>query len=238
MSCNEIFIIRKGRTLLRPLALFIIIILPSAIRSQDYNSLQDSLRIATERLAFSPDSIDLRLRKAGFNLQLEQWQYAKEEYDKVLKKQNNNVAALFFRAYANKHLKRLHHAKQDYEHLLTILPKHFEARLGLALLCQEMGRITDAFDHINYLVEIYPDSSTTYAARAGMEVENNMYEIAELDISEAISREPGNIDYILQRALIRIHLNRKSDALDDLLALIKLGVPRKQLLPYFRMCKE
>ena len=45
---------------------------------------RDSLKAATELLAYHPDSTDLQLRKAGWNIQLEQWDYAKNEYDKIL----------------------------------------------------------------------------------------------------------------------------------------------------------
>ena len=44
-------------------------------------ALRDSLAQATEVLAYYPDSIDLRLKKAAWNIQLKQWQYAKDEHD-------------------------------------------------------------------------------------------------------------------------------------------------------------
>ena len=49
--------------------------------AQTNAALRDSLKIATDRLEYAPDSVDLRLRKASFNLQLEQWQYALDEYN-------------------------------------------------------------------------------------------------------------------------------------------------------------
>ena len=38
--------------------------------------LRDSLAKATEMLAYNPDSIDLRLKKVAWNIELEQWDYA------------------------------------------------------------------------------------------------------------------------------------------------------------------
>lgn len=210
---------------------------PLCIFAQEYQELRDSLAVATDRLAYHPDSTDLRLRKAGFNLELEQWQYAKEEYDYILRRHPENIAALYFRAYANERLHRNHFAKLDYENLLSMLPTHFEARLGLALLCLKMGRTTDAFDNINMLIEQHPDSAIAYAARAGMEVERKMDEMAEYDYTEALRREPTNTDYLLNRAIIRIRLQRKEDARTDLERLVELGLPRYSLQDFFSLCK-
>ena len=207
------------------------------VTAQDRQALLDSLAVATDRLSFRPDSVDLRLRKAGFNLQLEQWQYAKDEYDYVLKRHPENIAALYFRAYANEKLNRLHFAKLDYEGLLALIPSHFEARLGLSLLCQKMGRTTEALDQINLLAVQHPDSAIAYAARAGIEVERNLYDLAEEDFSEAINRDDRNIDYLLNRAAVRIRLKRKNEAWEDLERLVKLGVPRYALSEYFSACK-
>ncbi|MBQ4173833.1 MAG: hypothetical protein II597_03450, partial [Prevotella sp.] len=61
--------------------------------AQDKQQLRDSLKHATEELSYHPDSVDLRLRKAGWNIQLEEWRKAKDEYDYVLRKQPTNIAA-------------------------------------------------------------------------------------------------------------------------------------------------
>ena len=209
----------------------------AAANAQDHQALRDSLAVAADRLSFYPDSVDLRLRKAGFNLQLEQWQYAKDEYDYVLKRHPNNIAALYFRAYVNEKLNRLHFAKLDYEGVLSLIPNHFEARLGLSLLSQKMGRTTDALNQINLLVEQHPDSAIAYAARAGIEVERNLYDLAEGDFTEAIIRDGRNVDYILNRAVVRIHLKRKEEAKEDLERLVALGISRYALSEYFSACK-
>ena len=60
--------------------------------------LRDSLAAASQELSFHPDSLDLRLRKASWNVQLEQWQYARDEYDYVLDRNPQNVAALLIRS--------------------------------------------------------------------------------------------------------------------------------------------
>ncbi len=118
-------------------------------RAAQNKTLRDSLSKATEVLAYHPDSINLRLKKAAWNIQLEQWQYAKDDLDKVLLEQwqyakddldkvlflnNTNIAGLFYRAFVNEKLLRYNFARLDYQNLLVLVPGNFQAQLGLALL--------------------------------------------------------------------------------------------------------
>ena len=107
------------------------------ISAQSKQQLREELKEATEELSLRPDSIDLRLKKAALNMQLEQWEYALSEYDYVLKCDPDNLAGLYYRAYANEQLGRYNFARVDYESLLKIVPSNFEARLGLVLLNQK-----------------------------------------------------------------------------------------------------
>lgn len=204
----------------------------------DKSALRDSLTAATEALAYHPDSVDLRLRKAGWNVRLEQWQYALDEYSYVLKQEPNNIAALFYRAYVNERLYRYRFARLDYEHLLRIVPGHFEGALGLALLNQKDKHYTEALDGINQLVNAYPKSAIAWAARAGMEEEQGMLELSEYDYTQAIELAPNNTDYLLSRADIRIRLGQLGKARQDLEALVKLGMTRAALGKWFDKCKR
>ena len=152
-------------------------------------------------------------------------------------KDENNPTALYFRAYVNEKLSRYNFARQDYEHLLYIVPGNFEAQLGLALLNEKDKHYTEAFDGINRLINQYPDSAVAYAARANMERERKMYSLAEFDYSEAIKRCPNEQDYLLSRAFVRIQLKKKEEALEDLRSLEKLGVSRVALKEFYDKVK-
>ncbi len=205
--------------------------------AQSGKVLRDSLAKAVETLSFYPDSTDLRLKKAGWNIMLEQWQYARDEYDYILRRNPKNVAALFYRAYVNERQGRYNFARLDYENLLSIVPGHFEAQLGLALLNQKDSHYTEAMDQINSLVSQYPDSATAYAARGGIEKERGMLELAQYDYSKAIALAPDNTDYLLNRADINILLKRKEEARRDLEVLVRKGVPRLSLADLYRKLK-
>ena len=206
--------------------------------AQTRQQLRDSLKNATDELSYHPDSVDLRLKKAGWNIQLEEWRKAKDEYDIILQSHPTNIAALYFRDYVNDQLKRYNFARLDYENLLSLVPGNFEGMLGLALLNQKDKHYTEAYDQINRLCNMFPDSAVVYAARAGIEMERNMLELAEYDYSEAIKRDKNNVDYILNRAEIRIQLGKMKEAREDLDSLLTLGFSQGELRGYYRRIRR
>lgn len=200
--------------------------------------LRDSLAKATEVLAYAPDSIDLRLKKAAWNIQLEQWQYAKDDLDKVLFLNNTNIAGLFYRAYVNEKLRRFNFARLDYQNLLVLVPGNFQAQLGLALLNQKDKHYTEAYDGINSLIEQYPDSATAFAARGGMEKERGRLELAEYDYAKAMQLDSLNTDYVINHVDLLISLGRTNDAYDDLRRLVNLGVKSGQLQDFYARLRK
>lgn len=219
------------------MALSLLLRLPS-LAQEDRKALRDSLKLAMEQLSYHPDSVDLRLRKAAWNMQLGEWQYAKDEYDRVINHHPDNLAARYYRAYANTQLRRYNFARLDYETVLRVVPGNFDARLGLALLNQKDHHYTEAMDGVNMLVSTYPDSATAWAARAGIEKERDMKELAAYDYGEALRREPDNRDWLLARADLLIALRRYNEARKDLDRLVALGVSRGQLRDMYRQTKE
>ena len=208
----------------------------SLVSSQ--TSLRDSLSILSAQLDQRPDDVELRLRKAAINMQLSQFDYARHEYDIILNSQPNNLAALFYRAYANERTRRHAYARQDYQRLLAIVPAHFEARLGLALLCQQDKRYTEAMDHLNMLCQQHPDSAIAFAARAGAEADRGYVELAIHDYSKAIQLQPENTDYLLSRADLYIRQRDYQHARSDLQQLTHLGIPRPALEDFYKRLKK
>lgn len=205
--------------------------------AQETENAKDSLSLASKELASNPSSVSLRLKKAGWNLQLHQWQYALEEYNEILKRNPQNVAALFYRAYTNEMLHRYNFARLDYENVLIQVPGHFEALLGLALLNQKDNHLTEAYDQINRLVTQNPDSAIAYAARGGIESEKQQYELAEYDYSKAIELDFQNLDYRICRIEARLKLGHKEKAKEDLNTLVSMGIARVRLKNYYEQCK-
>ena len=206
--------------------------------AQTYDDLRDSLEVASDKVRKFPDNIGLRLNKASWNMLLEQWDYAKKEYDWVLERDPKNVAALYYRAYVFEKQHRYKFARKDYETMLSIVPGNFNGQLGLALLCQKDMRPSEAMDRLNILIQQYPDSAVAYAARAGLEAERGQNEVAEYDFSEAMRLDPSNSDYILNRADIRLKMGKKKQAREDLDRAVLAGVPRPALNEMYARCRE
>lgn len=209
----------------------------TALKAQTQKQWRDSLSAVNSQIAAHPDSIQLQLQKANINLQLLEWENAAQICNEVLKKDTLNLSALYYRAYANNNMRRYELAKNDYEDFLKISLRNMQARLGLAYTLIKLKRNVQALDQMNNLVEMFPDSSIVYAARAELEKEMKSYETALYDWDEALKREPGNTDYIISKAEVLICLDRKREAKNLLDFLVRNGIARGTLKELYAKCK-
>lgn len=194
---------------------------------------RDSLETLSANLKQNPTNIDLRLRKAEADIQLEQWDYALAEYGRILRADERNLAALFFRAYVHEKQKHYDLAKVDYDAFLAIEPVHLEARLGLAHVLQKMGRKQDTIDELNRIVQMFPDSADAYAIRAAYETELQQYEVAVYDWGEAARLNPDNVDYTISKVDVLLRLGRQKEAREALDSLVARGTPRGLLKEWY-----
>lgn len=201
--------------------------------AQSRQEWRDSLVTLSASLKQDPDNIDLRLRKAEADIQLERWDYALAEYGRILRTDEKNLAALYFRAYVHERQKHYDLARVDYESFLAIQPLHLEARLGLAHILQKMGRRSDAMDVLNQIVQMFPDSADAYAARAAFETKYLQYELALYDWNEAIRLRPDNEGFVISKVDLLIRLKRKKEAREALDALVSKGTPRGMLKEWY-----
>lgn len=201
--------------------------------AQSRQEWRDSLETLSASLKQDPDNINLRLRKAEADIQLERWDYALAEFGRILRTDEKNLAALYFRAYVHERQKHYDLARVDYESFLAIQPLHLEARLGLAHILQKMGRRSDAMDVLNQIVQMFPDSADAYAARAAFETKYLQYELALYDWNETIRLRPDNEGFVISKVDLLIRLKRKKEAREALDALVSKGTPRGMLKEWY-----
>ena len=209
----------------------------SGLHAQTPQQWRDSLAVLNQQISHQPNSTDLRLKKAAVNIELNQWEYAIEEYGRVLSLDSRNLAALFYRAYALNTLHRNGEARADYEAFLQIAPINLEARLGLATTLQNLGRNTDALDQLNTAIQQFPQSASAYAARALFEAKLKQVEPALYDWTEAIRLDPSNAGYVVSKVDILLQQGRRHEARKELDAAISRGEPRNNLKEWIDRCK-
>lgn len=213
------------------------LLLAIGMQAQSNQEWRDSLNAINQQIERSPYSVGLHLRKAAINLELQQWEFAIDEYKSILRHDEKNLTALFYRAYAYTHMRRYDLAKNDYNDILLEKPTHMEARLGLAYVYQLMGKRNDALDLLNIVVEQHPDSVRGYVARASLETDMKRYDEALYDWEECIKRDPDNTDYHLSYIDVLIAMGRKETARRELNKLSGRGVNQGALRGFYQRIK-
>ena len=198
---------------------------------------RDSVSVLISQIDKQPNNIDLRLKKAEANINLSQYDYAADEYSKVLKLDERNLAALYFRAFCHTQLRHYDMAKADYEAFLAIQPLHMEAHLGLAHVLQLLNRRADAIDELNRCVQLFPDSVDVYAARAAYETELGQYDAAIYDWDEALRLKPQNASLTASKADALLRQGERQKARQTLDMAVKRGVSRAALKEWYDKCK-
>ena len=226
-----------SRLYLKGLVLFVAMAWQLTAQAQEPNW-RDSLNVLNKQIAESTWNTDLHLRKAAVNMELKQWQYAVDEYALVLQREPRNPAALFYRAYANTHLRRFDLSRNDLNDLLAIVPTHFEARLSLSVVLQQLGRKQEALDMLNQTIQMHQDSAVAYAARANLERDLKQDEVALYDWQRAEQLSPRDPTYVVSHVDLLLVLGRKREALRVLDAAVKRGIPRGMLAEWYRKSKK
>ena len=222
---------------MRKSVLIIVLFWTVCASAQTPKQWRDSVSVLIEQINLHPNNIDLRLKKAEANINLSQYDYAAEEYSKVLKLDEHNLAALYFRAYCYTQLRQYSMARADYDAFLAIQPEYLEAHLGLARVLQLLNRRADAVDELNRCVQMFPDSADAYAARAAYETQLKQYDAALYDWDEALRLRPNDASLTVSKVDILLNLGRVREAREALDKAVKQGTTRAALREWYDKCK-
>lgn len=222
---------------MRKSVLIIVLFWTVCASAQTPKQWRDSVSVLIEQINLHPKNVDLRLKKAEANINLSQYDYAAEEYSKVLKLDERNLAALYFRAYCYTQLRQYSMARADYDAFLAIQPEHLEAHLGLARVLQLLNRRADAVDELNRCVQMFPDSADAYAARAAYETQLKQYDAALYDWDEALRLRPNDASLTVSKVDILLNLGRIREAREALDKAVKQGTTRAALREWYDKCK-
>ena len=195
--------------------------------------------IDTYGLALNIAPLNVPILKARGDLYFELGNYrlAAIDYGNILDVNANHLEALQGCAYIYQQRKDFPKAKEYYERLLHIAPDNYTARLGMAILLQEMGKPQEALTQLATLIDQNPAKAELYSVRAEIEHEGNLPELAIMDLDKAIALEPDNKNMVLTRAYIHKEMKNYRLARHDFERAIELGVPRSQLKQELKECK-
>lgn len=213
--------------------------------AQAQQELIDSLLTIENLIAKQPKEVELYLKKAALQTELEQYDKALETYNETLAIMPGNLTALYYRGYVNNQLKRYEAARKDYTAVLLVEPQNLHAMIGLIHTDLADSRNTIAFDGANHIVDLFPNEAEAYATRSEVEEKLNMISAATDDMEHAVALEkpkaekkyPFELDDDIvsyQLSLFSLYLKQKKthDALSCIDYLEKNGCPKLFLGKY------
>lgn len=164
----------------------------------------DDATLAAEQfrhsLRIAPTLMKSRKRLADANMLQTDYRPAIKNYNDYLAQSPTDTIALFLRGYAYQQTGNDSLALRDYQQVLTLNPLHPDALMGKAVILHRQGQKQQAMEIISNLITRYPQRAEYWAVRAQMEQSDNHLDAALIDITHAITLEPGNASHLLLRA--------------------------------------
>ncbi|MBQ2199616.1 MAG: tetratricopeptide repeat protein [Bacteroidaceae bacterium] len=197
--------------------------------TQEKQNASDAIESYTMALSFAPEAVPMLEARGKLYLRLENYGKALMDFTTILDVDPHHKEARNYRAFCYSQRHEYLEARTDYLRVLEEDATNYSAQLGLALLCQNTNKMTEALERITLMVEGHPDKAELYSVRAGMYAENKQSELAIMDLDKAVELEPENQNYYLARAYLHKEQGNKRKALADFEAAIKNGVPRASL---------
>ena len=197
----------------------------------------EALESYTMALSFAPESVPLLTSRANLYMRLEQYGKAAIDLTTILDVAPDQLEARNHRAYCYAQTRHLDEARVDYQRVLEHDADNRMARLGMAMLSQQAGRLPDAIERISQLIGETQEDAELLSIRSGMYAENHQPELAIMDLDRAILLAPDNTNYWLARAYLHKSLGNRRQALTDFEKAIALGVPRSSLRQELKECR-
>lgn len=188
-------------------------------------------------LNITPYATAILLNRAALYMEQDLLDKAYLDYCNVIDLIPENQEARLFRAYIYMQRRQYSEARIDYNVILNKDLKNKPARLGLVLLDEKEGRIIRALDALNLLISDYPKDVSLLQMRANLEAGQQQWELALLDLEEAIRIDDRNAESYLMKGNICLKLGKKSEACNAFEKAVSLGVPRSEVQDKLDACK-
>ena len=199
--------------------------------------MREALESYTQALGYAPLNTAILMGRATAYMTLGNDDKAYTDLCNVLDKEPTNTEALYYRAFIYTDRREYSAARADYKRLLAIAPDHENALLGLALLDQREGRLQNAELQLTMLIESHPDKPIYLQARANVLMERELFDLALIDLEEAIALQSTDAHLYVARAELYLKMKRRAAAKGDLDRAVALGLPRIALNELYKQCE-
>lgn len=207
------------------------------IIQRHFNKYEDAIESFTYALNITPLSIPVLLNRGAVYMELGRTDRAYLDYCSILDQNKENVEALLMRAYIYIIRRDYKAARIDYNRSLQVEPFSYSGRLGLVSLNQKEKKFSDALEILNSMIIELPDDITLYLMRAGLAMDMEQYDLALLDLEEAMRINPKSPDVYLHRGELYLLQNKKVQAKQEFEKAMALGIPQSELREKLQRCR-
>ena len=184
-----------------------------------------------------PNFRDARFDRASCYLEIKNVHAALEDCETLFNaelKKEEKIKALFLRSACHTENRHPEKAKDDLEMILKEDPANESAQLLLAFAYLHLGQNAEALNRLNLFVASHPQSVEGLVARAELEEQQQMLEVARADYDKAIALAPQDATLYAKRAKLLLQMNLRLQAEKDIHKAIDLGYPSQSLYPLLK----
>jgi tetratricopeptide (TPR) repeat protein len=113
-------------------------------------------------------------------------------------------------------------ARDAFQRVLEVEPKHFPANLNLGILLSSYGRKKEAIEHFGKMTTMFPEDPRAFMNRGTLHLEQKNYREALADFNAVLQISP-NREVLLRRAATYVMLGNRPQARADLMKYRELG---------------
>jgi len=153
---------------------------------------------------------------------MEQYEDAKNIYDRILNMNPNDPDTLFNRGTTYGRLEEYDNALADFNHSLELRPDDPGTLNNRGLTYRLLERYDESLVDLNRSLELRPDDPVTLHNRGNTSADLRRYEEALADMNRSLELRPDYPDTLIARGIIYAELGRYEEALTDLNRSLKL----------------
>lgn len=199
--------------------------------------IDEAIESYTLALNITPYATAILLNRAALYMEQDLLNKAYVDYCNVIDLIPENMEARLFRAYIYMQRRQYAEARIDYNVVLNKDLKNKPARLGLILLDEKEGHANRSLEALNLLISDYPQDASLLKMRANMEMNQKQWELALLDMEEAIRLDSRDAESYLMKGNICLEMDKKKEARTAFEQAVTLGVSRAEIQDKLNACK-